>query len=111
MKTHRAIITAVLASVCIWAFIPVAGPGTLFSPGAACAQDDWKKEFDDVCSKTQDAMAFNTDELKALVDRCDKLKPQVEALDGAQGKVYSKRLKMCRDLFSFTLETKEKKTD
>jgi len=74
----------------------------------ACAGDDWNTEFEDVCSKSQDAMAYSEDELKALVDRCDKLKPAIEKLEGTKKKVYLKRLQMCRDLFVFTLESKKK---
>lgn len=75
----------------------------------ACAQEDWRKEFDEVCSKTQDAMVFTDDELKDLVSRCDKLKPQIEKFDESQRKVYLKRLQMCRDLYIFVLESREKK--
>lgn len=74
----------------------------------ACAQEDWRKEFDEICSKTQDAMVFTADELKDLVSRCDRLKPQIEKFDESQRKVYLKRLQMCRDLYLFVLESKEK---
>ncbi len=77
--------------------------------GAACAQGDWKNEFDEICAKTQDAMAFSPDELRSFVARCDALKPLIEKLDETHRKVYLKRLKLCRDLFSFALESKEKK--
>jgi len=81
-----------------------------FAPiGAAHAQEDWKKEFEDICSKTQDAMVFSAEELKSLLGRCDKLKPLIERLEESQRKVYLRRLQMCRDLFFFMLETKEKK--
>jgi hypothetical protein len=66
-------------------------------------------EFEDVCSKTQDAMVIPSGELKNLVDRCDKLKPRIEQLDESQRKVYLKRLQLCRDLYFFVLETREKK--
>jgi hypothetical protein len=81
----------------------------IFQAGIAHAQEDWRKEFDDVCSRTQDAMVIPSGELKNLVDRCDKLKPQIEKLDESQRKVYLKRLHMCRDLYFFVLESREKK--
>jgi hypothetical protein len=81
----------------------------LFSVRVADAQDDWKTEFETVCARTQDAAGMGTDELKILVERCDKLKPRIEKLDETQRKVYLKRLKMCRDLYAFVLETKENK--
>ena len=77
--------------------------------GLVYAQDDWKNEFDDVCSKTQDAMIFSPDELRNLIARCDKLKPLIEKLDETQRKVFLKRLQLCRDLLFFVLESKEKK--
>lgn len=80
-----------------------------FGFGVACAQDDWQKEFEEVCSKTQDAMIFSPDQLKILVQRCDSLKPNIEKLDETQKKVWTKRLQLCRDLFNYVLESKEKK--
>lgn len=77
--------------------------------GVAYAQDEWKKEFDDICSKTQDAMTMAAAELKTLVDRCDKLKPSIETLDETKKKVYLKRLQKCRDLFIFVLESQQSK--
>ena len=84
------------------------GSGSVLA-GVAYAEEDWKKEFEDICGKTQDAMVFPSDELKKLVDRCDKLKPVIEKLEETESKVYLRRLQMCRDLFAFTLESKEKK--
>ena len=79
-----------------------------FYCGIAYSQEEWKKEFDEICSKTGNAMAFSVEELKSLVDRCDALKPRIEKLDEPQRKVTLKRLQMCRDLYTFVLE-KEKK--
>jgi len=79
------------------------------APAADVAQEDWKTEFEDICSKTQDSMAFTTDELKSLVDRCDALKPRIEKLDESQKKVYLKRLQMCRDLLVFVMQSKPEK--
>ncbi len=80
--------------------------------GIAHAQQDWKEEFAAVCSKTQNAMTLSIAELKDLIERCDKLEERLNELDGMQGgterKVYTKRLKMCKDLYKFTLEYKEK---
>ena len=83
--------------------------GGLFATRVVHAQEDWRKEFDDVCSKTQDAMVFTPDELRDLVARCDKLRPVVEKLEESQRKVYLKRLRLCRDLYLFVLESRDKK--
>ena len=73
------------------------------------AQEEWRKEFDDVCSKTQDAMVLTDDELRSLVGRCDKLKPFIDGLGESQRKVFSRRLQACRDLYWFVLESREKR--
>jgi cell division protein FtsB len=83
--------------------------GGAFAADVAVVQDDWKTEFEDICSKTQDSMAFTTDELKSLVDRCDALKPRIEKLDETQKKVYLKRLQMCRDLLVFVMQSRPEK--
>lgn len=72
------------------------------------AQEGWKSDFDDVCAGTQDAMTLNTDQLQKLISRCDSLKPQIEKLSDPQRKVTLRRLQMCRDLYDFVLQSKEK---
>ena len=77
------------------------------------AQDDWKQEYADICAKTQNAMILTPEELKSYIDRCDKLQALINELEGEQAatekKVYTKRVKMCRDLYQFALEYKEHK--
>jgi hypothetical protein len=75
--------------------------------GAGDAQEEWRREFDNLCSKTQDAMNFSAGELRNLITRCDALKPRIEKLDEPQRKVTLKRLQMCRDLYAYVLEAKE----
>ncbi len=100
---------ALATAVLILSGVPVIPQSIFLSPRAALAQDDWKSEFEDICSKTQDSLSLTADELKSLVGRCDALKPRIEKLDEAQKKIYLKRLRMCRDLFAFVLESKEGK--
>lgn len=66
----------------------------------------WQQEFDQVCGKTQDAMSLSADELKSLVGRCDALAPTIEKLDETRRKVYQRRLKQCRGLYAYVLESK-----
>ena len=84
----------------------VLSTGLLAAPADASAQDDWKKEFEDICSLTQDVMLFTPEELKGLVGRCDALRPRIEKLDETQKKTYLKRLQLCRELFVFAIESK-----
>lgn len=73
---------------------------------AATAEDSWKRELMDICSKTDEAMSFSKDELKILLQRGEKLRPVIEALEESPRKVYLKRLQMCMNLYSFVLESK-----
>jgi hypothetical protein len=70
-------------------------------------QQAFQHEFDDTCSRTQDAMLLTNDELKDLVRRCDALVPKLTKLDETQRKVYKRRLEQCRGLFAYVLDTKK----
>jgi hypothetical protein len=88
--------------------LAVAGVLALASAAAAGpASEPWRAEFDAVCGKTQDAMALSTEELKALVVRADRLLPEIEKLDPTRRKVYAQRLKSCRNLYQFVVESRE----
>jgi hypothetical protein len=58
-------------------------------------------------------MILTPEELKSYIDRCDKLLALINELEGEQAatekKVYTKRVKMCRELYQFALEYKEHK--
>ncbi len=82
-------------------------PATSALPPAA-ASESWQKEFEDICSKTQDAMIFSVEQLKSLVQRCDTLEPQIEKLNDTRKKVYLRRLRQCRGLFAYVLDSKQK---
>jgi len=98
-----------LAVAGIASFSQVREENLVMAAGPVFAQEDWKSEFEDVCSKTQDAMTYSTDELKNLIARCDKLKPLIDKLDESPRKVYLRRLQLCKDLFVFVLGSKEGK--
>jgi len=102
----RSVVGKIFILVCSMMTILVA-TGEPCNWGAARAQEDWRTEFDEICSKTENAMAFSVEELRSLVDRCDALKPRLGQLDEPQRKVTLKRLQMCRDLYAFVLETKK----
>jgi hypothetical protein len=82
---------------------------TPFTPLHAWAEENWKEELAALCGKSNDAMGMSIEELKALISGCDKLKPIIEAQDESTRKVYGKRLKMCRELYVYVLESKEQK--
>ena len=55
-------------------------------------KESWKEEFLDITSKTTNSMAISTEDLQALVERCDKLQPIIEGLEATPRKIYLKRL-------------------
>ena len=80
------------------------------SPNIAQAAEAWQNDFDDVCSRTEDAMTFSADELKNIITRSDAVKTQIEQTsDESRRRVMLKRLKMCRDLYAYVLSTLESK--
>jgi hypothetical protein len=94
------------AAATLWVGAPVRAQAPAGTPAAA--KDGWRRDFDEVCAKTQDAMSLTSDELRALVARCDKLKPAIDALGETERRVVSRRLKECRNLYQFVHETREK---
>jgi hypothetical protein len=84
--------------------------GMLSLSGVRAAANDapeaWQKEFEEICSQTQDAMAFTPIQLQSLVHRCDVLAPRIEKLDDVRKRVYLSRLRQCRGVFTYVLESK-----
>lgn len=93
---------------------PGAGAWFINNTGTAYARGDWQQEFAEVCGKTQNAMELSSDELLRNIDRCNELENRIHEPGGPQGsekKVYMKRLKMCKDLYVYVLESREKKEE
>lgn len=78
-----------------------------FASSAQAAEEAWKQEFDDICSKTTDSMSLGAEELSVLIARCEKLKPVIDRQEETTRKVYSKRLESCKKLFVFVMESKQ----
>jgi len=91
------------AAVAIAACLGAAGQARV----ARADDESWQDEFAAVCSRTQDAMALSDDELRDLVNRCDKLKPVLDKLDEPLRKVYTRRAQACRDLYQFVLDSRK----
>src|SRR5512139_3370060 len=96
-----------LAAAIAGAAAALAQPAAARAQAPAAPRDDWRKEFDDVCSRTQDAVALSSGELRSLVARCDELKPVIDGLDESRRKVFSKRLRDCRAVYQFVLDSRE----
>lgn len=80
---------------------------TLATVSAAYAQDSWKPSFEEICSKVQATDTLSTAELTALIEKADKLLPVIQASDSPSKKVYVLRLKKCRSLYEFIIDTKK----
>jgi hypothetical protein len=71
------------------------------------AAGNWKDSFDDICSKTQGSDSLSVKELSTLIERADKLMPEIQASDDPSKKIYLQRLKKCRALFEFMIDSKK----
>jgi len=109
MNKIKISVAVLIAAVTLTLPFPAVYHGAPDIVGSVYSQDDWKTEFEIVCAKTQDPMTLSPDELRMLISRCDKLRTLIDKLDETQRKVYLRRLQMCKDLFSFVLESKENK--
>jgi hypothetical protein len=81
----------------------------LLAAGVAGAQEppDWRVDFEAVCSTTDAAMSFTVEELTDLIARCDRLAERIAAEpEEPVRRVSLRRLKMCRDLLAYVLESK-----
>ncbi|HBA88333.1 MAG TPA: hypothetical protein DCZ75_10205 [Geobacter sp.] len=85
----------------------VAGLFLLGLIASAQAEEAWKAEFEQTCSKTSQTMTLSPDELKKLVDKCDALQQVIETQEASVRKVYLKRLQLCRNLYSYMLDYKK----
>lgn len=81
------------------------GGGSLTT--VAWAEEAWKEKLMALCAKTDMAMNLSPQELKELIAGCERLQPVIDGLAESPRKVYGKRLKMCRDLFVYVLQSKE----
>ncbi len=73
----------------------------------AVAEESWKEAFDDVCGKVQFADNLTTQEIAALIEKADKILPEIEKSDDPGKKIYLLRLKKCRALYEFMIESRK----
>ena len=84
----------------------------LFAAPAVSLADEppaWRQEYDAVCGKTLEAEGMTEQELAQLLERCDKLRPQIESLGETERKVFLRRLQLCCELYRFVLDVKRAK--
>lgn len=88
-----------------------AGFQSIYNTAAFSAEPSpqWKVEFDAVCGQTDNAADMSVAALKKALEQCDALQPKIESLEATPRKIYLRRLQMCRNLYTYLLEGKEKK--
>jgi hypothetical protein len=96
-------------SLCVFLFQALPGKDFSCGPEVAHGQDDWRKTFNEVCGKTQNAMAYSPEELRDFIADSDLLLLDIDRLREPERTIYLKRLKRCKGLFVYVLESKEKK--
>ncbi len=91
-------LTGALALLCI-----------LFAAAAlsVSAAEPWKATFDEICGKVQGADSLSDRELTAMIEKADKILPEIQRSDDPAKKVYLQRLKKCRNLYEFMLDTRK----
>lgn len=73
--------------------------------GAWC-EEKWKSTFDDICSKVDASSTMSAAELTSMVQRLDKLAPEVNASGDPAKKIYLQRLKKCKAMYQFMIDSK-----
>ncbi|HTG00250.1 MAG TPA: hypothetical protein VK654_06650 [Nitrospirota bacterium] len=104
MRLNKAI-----AGTGVVVFILAAYLVTLGALKASAANEfaEVKHDFEEICSNSANGDSLSPAELQKLLNRCDQLKPRIEKLDDADRRFYLRRLKSCRDLYQFLLESSQ----
>ena len=76
---------------------------SVYAAGSSLA--DVKKDFEAVCANSENGEHLGKEELQKLLGQCDRLKPRIEALEDTERRFYLRRLKSCRDLYQFMIES------
>ena len=71
------------------------------------AAENWKETFDEVCGKVQGADSLSDKEIAVLIEKADKIAPEIQKSDEPGKKVYLQRLKKCRAVYEFMLEARK----
>ena len=76
-----------------------------FSPPASA--QSWLDDFDKICGQAEGAESLPTAKLKELVVESDKLLEAIESGNDPKKKVYIFRLRKCRNLFQYVMNSRE----
>ena len=67
---------------------------------------DWKGAFEEICGQVQSAEAMSDQEIRAMIEKADNLMPEIQASADPGKKVYLLRLKRCRGVYEFMLDSR-----
>lgn len=84
----------------------LAGMIMLLAAPPVTAEENWKDSFNEICGKVQGAESMSNQEIKAMMDRADKLVPMIKSSNEPGKKVFLLRLKRCRGVYEFMLDTR-----
>lgn len=73
----------------------------------AFCEENWRASFDDLCSKVDSSGSLSVKDLAVLIERVDKLIPEIQASSDPSKKIFLQRIKRCRSLFEFMIESKK----
>jgi hypothetical protein len=79
----------------------------LAAGSAAWSEERWKASFDDICSKVDASGSLSAKELTTLIERVDKLLPEIQGSSEPSKKIYLQRLKKCRAMYQFMIDSKQ----
>ena len=74
----------------------------------AVAEENWKESFEEICGQVQGAESMTDQQIKAMMEKADKLMPVIQASNDPGKKVFLIRLKRCRGVYEFMLDTRKK---
>jgi len=74
---------------------------------AATAAETWKASFEEICGKVDASQTLGIKEMEELIQKADKLMPEIQKSDDPSKKIYLKRLKNCRSMYEFMIESKK----
>ncbi len=85
----------------------IGGVIALTAPSAAWCEEAWKSSFDDICSKVDASGTMSVAELSGMVERLEKLAPEIAASGDPSKKIYLQRLKKCKAMYQFMIDSKK----
>lgn len=81
--------------------------GSCMAGSVVYSAEEWKPKFDEICSKTRETDNLTLKDLTDLIDRSDKLMPEIQSSSDPSKKIYMQRLKKCKSLFEFIVDSKK----